>query len=249
MPDHFFIVGAQRSGTTLLYSYLAEHPEIEMARPARPEPKFFLFDTLYEQGLDHYYQTFFEAPDSGRLLGEKSTSYIESAKVAQRIMRDLPNAKIVMSLRDPVERAISNYWFSYNNGIETLPLDEAIYQEESRREHYDHQRISASPYAYLQRGHYMHYIDVYLQHVPREQIKLLIYEQLPTDPAAVQSLLDFLGVSPLDIPFGREVVNQSVKQETVVPPALRQYMIDHFAASNQRLADFLKLDLEPLWAH
>lgn len=249
MNKHFFVVGAQRSGTTFLYHLLDGHPEIEMAQPVRPEPKFFLIDRLYEKGLDTYYQQFFADRGAGWLLGEKSTSYIESEKAARRIVEHFPDARIIMSLRNPVERAISNYWFSFNNGLETLPLEEAIYREDERREDYDHERISASPYAYMQRGRYIDYIQMYQRHVPRENIKVLIYEQLVQDDDAMRDLWAFLGVAAdyRPPPEHRERVNAAEKKPTELSDALRQYMRDYFADSNQRLASYLNLDLSQWW--
>ena len=84
MFEHFFIAGAQRSGTSYLYHILAEHPEIEMAKPLRPEPKFFHVDALFERGLDYYRHHFFEGKAGAWLRGEKSTSYMESEKAAGR---------------------------------------------------------------------------------------------------------------------------------------------------------------------
>jgi len=247
--QHFFVVGAQRSGTTYLYHLLNSHPEIEMAQPVRPEPKFFLIDRLYEQGLDYYYRQFFADRGAGWLLGEKSTSYIESEKVARRIISQFPDAKIIMSLRDPVERAISNYWFSYNNGLETLPLDAAIYQEDERRDDYDHKRISASPFAYLQRGRYINYIEIYERHVPRANIKVLIYEQLVQDDDTMRDLWAFLGVDAdyTPPPECRQRVNASDKPKIEISEALRQYMGDYFADSNRQLAEYLNLNLSRWW--
>lgn len=247
MTKHFFVVGAQRSGTTYLYHLLDSHPEIIMARPIQPEPKFFLYDRLYERGLDYYYQTFFPNADTRCTLGEKSTSYIESEKVAQRIMSTFPDAKIVMVLRDPVKRAISNYWFSVNNGLETLPLAEAIYQEDARREQYDHERISASPYAYMQRGRYMDYINLYEKYVPTNQLKVVIYEPLLKNPETLQDFLAFLGVSTDYTPPDKSAKNASEKLTTEVPDDLRRYMQNYFADSNARLAAYLNVDLGQWW--
>jgi hypothetical protein len=161
MNDHFFIAGAQRSATTYLYHLLAEHPEIEMAQPVRPEPKFFLVDELFEHGLAYYRERFFPGKPGARLRGEKSTSYMESEIAAQRIARCFPESHILFLLRDPIERAISNYWFSVNNGLESLPLEEAFRREEERWQQYDRSRVSVSPYAYLRRGRYIDFIEVY----------------------------------------------------------------------------------------
>jgi hypothetical protein len=84
MTEHFFIIGAQRTGTTYLYHLLAEHPEIEMAQPLKPEPKYFLIDSLFAQGLETYQTRYFSGKSGVWLRGEKSTSYIESEKAAER---------------------------------------------------------------------------------------------------------------------------------------------------------------------
>ena len=149
MIKHFFIAGAQRCGTTYLYTLLDEHPEIEMAKPFKPEPKFFLKDSLFSKGLSYYESHFFGSKPSAWLQGEKSTTYIESETAAKHIVHAFPDAKILIVLRNPIERAISNYWFSVNNGIETAPIEEAFINEEQRRLNYDHSRFSTSPFVYL----------------------------------------------------------------------------------------------------
>jgi hypothetical protein len=75
MHDHFVIIGAQRCGTTFLSHLLDEHPDVEMAKPFRPEPKFFLDEEQFARGLDYYDRRFF-TEDRTRVRGEKSTSYI-----------------------------------------------------------------------------------------------------------------------------------------------------------------------------
>src|SRR3954470_19502534 len=148
MPDHFVIVGAQRSGTTYLYGLLDEHPEIEMAKPLRPEPKFFLDYDRYSLGLDAYDAQLF--PDAGaHVRGEKSTSYIESEVAARRIAAMLPNAVVVVAGRDPVRRALSNLRFSIQNGIETLEPDDALRWAAAGDRPWDRERFSVSPFDYL----------------------------------------------------------------------------------------------------
>ena len=86
LPD-FIIAGAPRSGTTWLYSLLERHPDVYVAKPVTPEPKFFLVDSLYERGLEFYSKTWFAPAPSGAMAGEKSTNYLESAPAAERIAR------------------------------------------------------------------------------------------------------------------------------------------------------------------
>jgi len=99
LPD-FIIGGAPRSGTTWLATTLDRHPAIWMAKPLRPEPKFFLVEELYAEGLDQYSARWFaEAPDD-TVVGEKSTNYLESGSAARRIAADLPGVRMIFLLRD-----------------------------------------------------------------------------------------------------------------------------------------------------
>ena len=123
-----------------------------MAAPFRPEPKFFLLDDLHARGLPYYESTFFGHRPGARLRGEKTVSYMESDKAAERIAAAFPQARIVFLLRDPVERAISHYWFSVENGVETLSMEQAFRREEDGNMGEEWSRLSMSPFTYLRRG-------------------------------------------------------------------------------------------------
>jgi hypothetical protein len=242
--EHFFIAGAQRSGTTYLYQLLAEHPEIEMAKPLRPEPKFFLLDPLFERGLEYYEYHFFEGKRTARLRGEKSTSYIESEQAAQRIVSCFPEAKILFLLRDPIERAISNYWFSVNSGLETMSMTKAFLHETERWLYYDDASTSVSPYGYLKRGHYIDYISMYERYFPAESLRVMLYEQFVGSAAEVHDLYAFLGVDPDFIPSTLyQIINKGDKPDSTLAPDLEQYLVNHFAESNARLAEHIGLTL------
>jgi hypothetical protein len=247
MTEHFIIAGAQRCATTYLYRILAQHPEIEMAYPVRPEPKFFLIDSLFERGIKYYDRTFFKNKEGAWLRGEKSTSYMESEKTAIRISECYPGAKIVFLLRDPISRAISNYQFSVENGFEQLPMEEAFLREEERRANYDHNRVSASPYAYLKRGRYVDYIKMYQRYFPQENIYVIIQERLVGSEPSVRALFSFLGVRPNFLPKRiNEVIHASdLSSESIEPvsPELESHLLKYFADPNKHLAELLGLDL------
>jgi hypothetical protein len=248
--EHVFILGAQRCASTYLYHLLDEHPEIEMARPVRPEPKFFLIDSLFTQGIAGYYGQFFAGKPGAWWRGEKATSYIESETVAQRIAQTFPNATLLVLLRDPIERAISNYWFSVQNGVETLPLTEALVREAERRQQYDRQQFSTSPYAYLQRGRYSEYLMVYLRYFAPAQIKIVLYEQLVGSLDQVQALYHWLGVRADVIPASlHRLINESAREESELPEELCDALRRWFADSNQYLIEQFGLDLNcwPSW--
>ena len=131
LPD-FVIAGAPRSGTTWLTSALDRHPDIWLAKPRRPEPKFFLVDELYELGIEEYSRRWFADAPSSYKAGEKSTNYLESPTAARRMAAHLPDVRLLFVLRDPVERAISNYRWSVSNDMEHEDFATAIASEDER---------------------------------------------------------------------------------------------------------------------
>ena len=104
--------------------------------------------------------------------------------VARRIRRLFPNMKVVFILRNPIERAISNYRFSKQNGLETLSFDEAIAQEDARTLN-QYPEISTNPFAYKQRGLYAKMLDQFVQELPQEQIRAIPFDDLKATPDAV----------------------------------------------------------------
>lgn len=250
-PDHFFVVGAQRSGTTYLYRILDEHPGIAMARPVWPEPKFFFDDEKYRRGIEWYEATYFAHARDGQRRGEKSVGYLESDVAADRIVAALPEALIVAILRNPVDRAVSNYRFSCDNGLETLPIDEALTADEDARvvrngEWYvvGDRRIGANPFAYRRRGHYVDDLNRYADRFGRDRMRVMVFEDTVGSAAAVADLYRFLGVDPNFEPETlRSVVNPAPGPPSRIAPALRRELEAHFAPWNDALADAFDLDL------
>lgn len=199
MPlPHFIIGGAPRSGTTWLYSLADGHPAIAMAKPIRPEPKFFLRNDLYARGLRYYEETWFRTLPEGRVLGEKSANYLESREAAARIRHDLPGVKLVFVLRDPVRRAYSNYQFSRENGFETETFQRALELEESRTRDLPEDLLFTRPFSYFARGLYADMLCPWLEFFPRAQLLILRTEDIESAPESVAArFFDFIGVSEL----------------------------------------------------
>jgi Sulfotransferase domain len=242
-----FVVGAQRCGTTSLYHLLDRHPEIEMARPVRPEPKFFLDDARFARGLDHYDATYFSGKPGARLRGEKGTSYLESDAAAARIAAAFPRARVVVLVRDPVARAVSHWRFSVENGVETLPLEEALRREPERRDAFDRARFSVSPFAYLARGRYADDLARWDARFPRAHIRVLVSERFQGSAAALADLYAWLGVDP---DFRPEGIDTPVNESRPAPagadrlaPETAAWLKDRFAEPNRRLAREWGLDL------
>jgi LPS sulfotransferase NodH len=240
--ENFLVAGAQRSGTTCLYHLLDQHPGIEMARPLRPEPKFFLRPDADRLDRDAY-RMLFSGNGQARVRGEKSTSYMERPDIAPRVLALLPDVRIVFLLRDPVERAISNYRFSLANGVETQPIEDAILGEDARRDHYDRARFSVSPFAYVARGHYHRFIDRWVAAVGRERIRPLVFEHLVADLRIVQELFGWLGVDRRFEPVLRPQTQNASPSSNDVPAGIRRHLARQFQASNLELRDRYGLDV------
>ncbi|MBF0589763.1 MAG: sulfotransferase [Magnetococcales bacterium] len=239
----FIIGGAPRCGTTWLYHLADRHPKIYMARPVAPEPKFFLLDDLYQKGLAHYAGQWFGNAPTGALLGEKSTNYLENAVVAQRLGRDLPDVRLIFVLRNPIDRAFSNYLWSCQNGLETESFDKALELEGRRcREQPERWRYS-QPFSYLRRGLYDELLKPWLEQFSRSRLLILIYEAMLADPTGTAAKLHtFLGVPerPED-GLGLGPINAVHNPERVcMRPETRQWLATYYAASNRRLRAVLR---------
>jgi hypothetical protein len=247
LPD-FVIAGAPRSGTTWLYHLLARHPGVRMAAPPRPEPKFFLVDELYARGLDWYSRTWFAGVPAGLACGEKSTNYLESATAAQRMAADLPGVRLVFILRDPAQRAWSNYLWSRMNRLEPESFERALELEPERERALSPAQRFSRPHAYFSRGLYAELLAPWLARFPRERILCLRCEDIAHRPQTLARRLHaFLGVAlrPQDA-AGLGVINAAEGADQPMPEDARRSLRERYAAANRRLGELLGPEFE-LW--
>jgi len=234
---YVLVIGAQRCGTTYLYRVLDEHPEIAMAKPARPEPKFFLDAEKCRKGLAWYEATYFAGAESRPVHGEKSTSYIESPEAAERAATMIPDAIALAMLRDPIDRAISNWRFSTESGLEKRPLEQALTENLERPQPWDRSRFSVSPFAYLERGRYVDYLAPW-QHFFPGRVHVLFLEEFACDVDAVARLYERIGVDrTFRPPSLRTSVNASESSAPAIGPSLSQRLRGYFEESNNRLGN------------
>lgn len=242
----FLVVGAQRSGTTYLYTILDEHPEIYMAKPIRPEPKFFCVDENFKRGKDYYINKYFNIDiEKFKVIGEKSTSYLTDNKTPERIYSLFPSMKLIFVLRNPIERAISNYWFSVKNNIENESFEYAIKNEERRISNIHMKDFSDHPFAYLKRGKYISFIEQFLEYFPLEQMFFMKNEDLLSEEhAVISNLYNFLGVNMEFKPnkIGNKI-NYAERQLDVLTVEIRNYLLQYYFEYNKRLQELTKLDL------
>ncbi len=239
MTRHLLVIGGQRCGTTGLAALLDAHPDITMARPARPEPKVFLSPEAAERGLGWYEAAYFAHATSESLLGEKSTSYIEAGAAAGRAAKVLGAAEIVVQLRDPVQRAVSNWRFSSQHGVEDRPVAQALTENLTGPREWDNERTSVSPFAYLERGRYVDYLDPWFEAFPgRVHVRFL--EEHLADPTTIRQLYDALGVdATFTPPTPDRRVNESPGEAPRLGRELEQRLREFFAPSDSRLSQRL----------
>jgi hypothetical protein len=196
MPN-FLIIGAMKSGTTALYYYLEQHPEIYMS-PVK-EPNFFssqeqenAADTVTHIGT---YQHLFRGVSGEKAIGEASHSYLYEPRAAAEIRRYVPEVKLIAILRNPIDRAYSHFLHMVRSGTE--PLDD--FAQALREEAGIHnERIFQD---YIGRGLYYDQLRRYFGTFPREQVRVYLYEDLSGAPiSTVQDAFRFLKVDDSFVP-------------------------------------------------
>lgn len=246
-PD-FIIIGAQRGGTTGFHQALAEHPRVEPA--ARKELHFF--DVLFDRGPGWYWRQFPADLPPAAITGEATPYYLFHPHAARRAATVAPDARLIVLLRDPVERAWSHYHLSRSQGLEPLPFAEAVEREPPRLAGERERMLADERYysfahqhhAYLERGRYAEQLEAWFRHFPREQFLILASEAFYADPAAsIRQAAAFLDLPPFELPSWR-TMNESGKP--AMDPAMRRALAARFAADNARLARLL--GWTPPWA-
>jgi len=201
LPD-FLIIGAGRSGTTSFAKYLAAHPQVYLPSKLRPEPHFFLKQAEYEKGLAYYSRTYFDGVPDDVMAGEKSVSYLFQPYCLPRIHEHLPWAKLIVMLRNPIDRAYSSYHFTCKNGLETIGFSEAIRTEAARvAAPASPEEAEIQPFAYIGRSRYAEQLRRCLAIFPAEQVHVALLEDFQADPEGTyRRVLEFLGVDTGFIP-------------------------------------------------
>lgn len=206
MPN-FLIIGAEKSGTTALYHYLNQHPQIYMS-PVK-EPNFFSLDG--EKPEDHgpghlptghitdieAYSKLFRGVTGETAIGEASPAYLYQQKAIERIRLYIPDANLIAILRDPVARAYSNFLHCISLGREPLADFEQALQEEEIRVQNNWRGL----WHYKRKGFYYEQLKRYFDLFDKSQIRVYLYEDLNTDPSGtLRDIFHFLGVDESFIP-------------------------------------------------
>lgn len=232
LPD-FICVGAQKAGTTTLDQHLRCHSQVYL--PSIKEVQYF--SNKYSKGIRWYHHHFVDATESQR-IGEVTPYYLFHPFCAERISKNLPHAKIIVLLRDPVARAVSGYFHSRRLGYEPLELEAALLAESERLRgaekqlaklggrHYSHQHHS-----YLSRSRYEVQLKRYFEHFPESQILVLQSEAFFRSPSEVLSkIFRFLDLAPtIDIDSDLKCNSDSIDRLPTLPQPLVDRLADQLS--------------------
>jgi len=241
LPD-FFVIGAPKAGTTALFHTIRQHPGIYMS-PVK-EPHFFTWEgrppvypgplgtypQRYAVWEPHRYAQLFAAATEGQIAGEASPTYLDSPLAAGRIRKSLPRSRIVVILRQPAERAYSNYQQMRQYALERKSsFTAALAAEEQRRND-----GWLSWFFYRKNGFYHPQLSVWCDLFPREQIRVYLYEDWREKPREmIRDLFDFLEVDP---GFSPAISRRNV---TLLPRSRRLYRWANHPESIEQRASFL----------
>jgi len=236
MPD-FLILGAPKAGTTSLYHYLNQHPQIFMS--PNKEPHFFAFEGKMPNfrgpgdekawlninsvvDIDSYRQLFAEA-DAEQKCGEASTMYLYLEKSCDRIHHYIPDVKLIAFLRNPAERAYSHYKHMRRDGREwETDFARALEKETERIE-----QGWAPAWHYQHVGQYYEQVQRYLKKFDAKQIQIYLYDDLLDNPQSVyRDIFKFIGV---DLDFE---VNTTARHNTTAVVRKNKYLHDFLMNPN-----------------
>lgn len=252
LPD-FYILGAAKSGTSSLYEYLIQHPFIHSA--FTKEPRFF--DKYFYKGINWYkiqfptkIQKFIDEKFLKKkfLTGESTVRYLDHPFVPQRIKKITPNAKFIILLRNPIDRAFSHYTMMEHKHKEDLSFDEAISKESERtREEFammekDENYYSSEYYhhAYLDRGIYYKKIEKWFKVFPKEQFLIIQSEELFKNPnETYQQIIKFLNLPDWKLK-NYSIVGPGKYKKQKISNEARKKLTEFFKPHNERLFELLR---------
>ena len=256
LPD-YLVIGAMKAGSTMFYEWLVTHPLV----PPAVEKEVHFFDSHYRSGLTWYRARLPSERDIARrsheggrraLSGEATPNYLFHPLAPRRAHVTVPNAKLIVLLRNPVNRAYSHYQTNIRHDWEALTFEQALDREEERlhnqvdamlMDESHHRNYPRYRWSYQAMGRYAELIERWLQYYPREQILFLLNEDLSRDPQLVFSRLwAFLDLPPHTLPAKKRRV---VGTYSPMADQTRDRLRKSFRPHNRRLADLLGFD--PGW--
>ena len=248
VPD-LIVGGAPRERTRpLSCEILDRHPHIHVLKPFIPEPKVCLADLRDDMAyLDLYAKLFAGAP-AGAVFVEKTSNYWENEEARSRLARILPETRYIFILREPVARAYSNWRWSAQNGLETLPFARAFDHSSRPSPLPPHQR-HARPFDYLQRSQYGRLAEEWIRAIGRDRINFYLFEQATADLAAWSAdLYSYVGVNAYELGGDEVGVVNAAKDQSPIDPDIERILRSRIRPEVERFAALTGVDVSP-WGY
>ena len=242
IPD-FLVIGAKRCGTTSLYQHLPEHPCISKS----PHDNMGFFNDNFHLGVN-WYKSFFpttftrnkiKSKFGGFLAFDVTTKYMEEESTANNVYQTKPNMKIVVILRNPVDRAYSQYHLSVRQTAERRSFEDVVEENMNRlnkesHEHYEIKpKFSVKEDNYLKKGLYALQLRYWLKIFPRKSILIMSTEEFESNQQAIYNkIFGFLNISQFEIKNTEKMEKGSYPQ---MKSETRSLLLDYFRSHNNEL--------------
>ena len=239
LPD-FLGLGVQKGGTTTLHRLLERHPSVFLP----PVKEVHYFSLHFGEG-EAWYRNQFASAASGQRCGEVTPYYLFHPEVPQRVHALLPKARLIVLLRDPVERALSQYFHSRRLGFEPLPLEDALAAEAERLQGAkkqlqapDGRHRSHQEHSYLCRSRYQEQLSRWQAFFPAEQLLVMRSEDLFKQPSAVwDRVLNFLELDSVPLPELAQPANAGSGEAAHVPATVKQRLREQLQSTYRWAVD------------
>lgn len=217
-----FLLGAAKSGTTSVFRYLDQHKDVYF--PFAKEPQFFSNDAEYDKGLEYYVSKYYQDAEDYQVRCDATPHYIYYEKSAQRLAETGlgANAKFIVILRDPAQRAYSLYWNMISEGHENLPFEQALEMEQARIETGEAEVLGSVRYQYFNSGLYAQQLKNYFKYFKRENFLILFQEDLAANPQQVMdSAFEFIGLEKIAVDTEKTFNRSGVTRSKILQGILR----------------------------
>jgi hypothetical protein len=244
-PD-FIIIGAQKSGTTSLFNMMCKHPRITRAA----EKELHFFDLKYDYGPKWYFSNFPIKYKS--ITGEATPYYLFHPLVPERVKQLLPNIKLIILLRNPIDRAYSQFHMQKRIGIENAKsFEEAVHRElkwletESEYEIFLRSRNLHQNFLYLERGKYYAQLSSWLKHYTLKDMIIIESNEFFNSPARqLSSVYKFLFHSKNDYLSEQDSIETAPSKYPSISNETRHFLNEYFKEENCKLYDLLRRDFQ-----
>ena len=253
LPD-FAIVGAMKCGSTSLYNFVIQHPDITSA--TKKEIHYF---SMHHNYGEKYYRSHFPTKLSAYLhkkkyqkllTGEASINYLFFPAAPNRMKDLLPDIKLIVILRNPIDRAYSHYHHAIRKNFETFSFEKAIELEEERCIGEMEQLLQDPDFipthfrknSYLARGVYADQLERWFRYYNRDQFLFLTTEDFAKNPQqTLNQFFDFVDARPFQV---RNLTNLNVGNYEKMDEGTRKFLVEHFKPHNKRLCKLLQRDFD-----